>query len=116
MSLTKRRREEGCLTACVAYYFNQHPERVPLFIHPVKGWKRRFRSYWRRRGYVARWERRESVPRRGTFIVVGPSLIHKDSTHAVVYRNGRMIYDPHYPSQWTNRRVTHVLRVEWRKS
>ena len=112
--MQKNRRERwkyGCLTDCVAWLFNYHPDKVPLFVFPRKGWSRRLKRFVANRGYSARWERTTNIPTRGTHIVCGDSLSSKRASHAVVYRNGRLVFDPEYPSRWSNRRVTHRLVI-----
>lgn len=110
-NIARLRRTQGCLTDAVAYYLNLHPEYVPFFIYPRKGWARRLRQFFRRRGLLARWVACQRVPRRGTHIVCGDSLRWKTASHAVVYRNGALAYDPNYPSEWRDTRVTHRLMV-----
>lgn len=105
------RREQGCLTDAVAYLFNVHPESVPFFVRPRKGWMSRLRAYFRKRGFEIEWKKSAAVPKRGTFIVVGDSLVWRTYSHCVVYRAGRLAYDPDYPSKWKSARVTHYLRV-----
>ncbi len=108
------RRTEGCLTDCLAYVFNQHPEHVPVFIYPRKGWMTRVRRWVGRRGFRCYWQRVEDrpIPRRGVVIVCGDSLRWKTYAHAVVYRGGRMVFDPAHPSEWSDARATHWLCFE----
>ena len=103
------KRTEGCLTDCVAYVLNLHPEHVPYFVRPRQGWMARLRRFLRRHGYTARWVPCERPPKRGTHIVCGDSLRWKTCAHAVVYRAGRLAYDPQYPSLWQGNRITHRL-------
>ena len=103
------RQTQGCLTDCVAYVLNIHPERVPYFVYPRSGWARRLRRFFRRRGFHARWIFCSRPPRRGTHIVCGNSLKYKTYAHVVVYRAGRLAYDPQYPSKWRDDRITHRL-------
>lgn len=100
----------GCMTDCVGFVFGLCPERVPLFLDR-KTWNRRLKAFYRRRGYRARWILATTVPKRGTHIVVGDSLVWKRAAHAVVYRNGRLVFDPDYPSKWSTKRITHRLHV-----
>ena len=115
MKDARRRRTQGCLTDCVAYYFNVHPENVPFFVYPRKGWAKRLKGYFRRRGLKAIWIKSLTVPKKGTFIVVGDSLKWKTFTHCVVYRNGKLVFDPDYPSRWKDNRITHYLRIARRE-
>lgn len=108
-NFTRMRRTKGCLTDCVAYVLNLHPESVPYFVYPRKGWMIRVRRFLRRHGYSAAWTVCLKPPRRGTHIVCGDSLKWKTSTHAVVYRAGRLAYDPQFPSKWRDNRITHRL-------
>ena len=110
-NIKKLRHTQGCMTDCVAYFFNVHPESVPFFVYPREGWSRRFKNYFKRRGYAARWLMTSKVPRRGTHLVVGDSLKWKTASHMVVYRNGKLAYDPTYPSKWSDKRITHRLVV-----
>lgn len=111
MDELRRRREQGCLTDCIAYYLNLHPDRVPLFTHPRKGWMRRVKQFFRRRGMLVFWVKDKRVPRRGMHIVCGDSSVWKRFAHVVVYRNGVLAYDPDYPSRWKDCRTTHRLIV-----
>lgn len=108
-NLARLRRTQGCLTDAVAFALNLHPESVPLFVYPRAGWAQRLRRFFQRRGYTATWIRATSVPKRGTHIVCGDSLRWKTAGHAVVYRAGRLAYDPDFPSKWTPKRMTHRL-------
>ena len=110
-NINKLRRTQGCMTDSVAYYFNIHPENVPLFVYPRAKWSKRFKSFFKRRGYKVFWINCSTVPKRGKHIVVGNSLTWKTYSHMVVYKNGKLAYDPSYPSQWKDNRVTHRLIV-----
>jgi hypothetical protein len=105
------RRYEGCMTDSVAYYLNLHPENVPLFVKYGKGWAKKFRNWWKRKGYIVRWELCKKPPKRGKHIIVGDSLVWKKYSHMVVYKNGKLAYDPSYPSRWKDNRITHKLVV-----
>lgn len=111
-NIARLRRTQGCLTDAVAYLLNVHPDRVPLFVYPRAGWNQRLKAYFRRRGFKVRWRRCSTVPRRGMHLVCGTSLVWKTAGHAVVYRAGRLAYDPDFPSRWTADRITHRLVVE----
>jgi len=108
-NIQRLRRTQGCLTDCIAYYFDTHPERVPLFVYPRRGWSRRVKAYFRRRGYIAHWQKATNPPARGMHIICGNSLVWKTSAHVVVWRNGKLAYDPDYPSRWRPERMTHRL-------
>lgn len=110
-NIQKLRRTQGCLTNCVAYFFNLHPENVPYFIYPREDWAKRLRSFFKKRGLIAIWVKSKDVPKRGMYIVVGDSLVWKTYAHAVVYKNGKCVYDPSYPSEWKHDRATHYLAV-----
>ena len=101
------------MTDCVAYYFNMHPDKVPYFIanRPHTGWARRLREYYKRRGFKARWIETTSVPKRGLHLVTGDSLTFEKYAHAVMYKDGKLVYDPAYPSSWKDCRITHRLEV-----
>lgn len=115
--MTKLRRNQGCLTDCVAYILNLHPEHVPYFVYPRKEWNVRLKRYLKNHGFEAIWQyctndrknKRYNLPKRGTHIVCGNSLTWKTATHCVVYRNGKLVYDPQYPSKWKDNRITHRL-------
>lgn len=110
-NIQKLRRTQGCMTDCVAYIFNLHPENVPYFIYPREDWAKRLRSFFKKRGLVAIWVKTKDIPKRGTYMVVGDSLKWKTYSHAVVYKNGKCIYDPNYPSKWKENRITHYLKT-----
>ena len=112
-SNTYIRRYEGCMTDCVAYYLNLHPENVPLFVKwGRKAWNKKFRAWWGKRGYAVRWDFCKTPPKRGKHIIVGNSLVWKKYSHMVVYRNGKVAYDPSFPSRWKDNRITHRLIVK----
>ena len=111
-NITRLRRTQGCLTDCVAYVFNLHPERVPFFVYPRKGWMSRVRRFFRRYGYDCYWIECSTPPKRGLHIVCGDSLRWKTYAHVVVYRAGRLVFDPDYPSKWSDTRITHRLVVK----
>ena len=108
-NITRLRRTQGCLTDCVAYLLNVHPERVPYFVYPRKGWCTRLKRFFRRRGLRVHWEPCAQPPTRGTHIVYGNSLKWKTYAHVVVYRNGKLLFDPQWPSKWSDDRITHRL-------
>lgn len=107
----KLRRTQGCLTDCVAYYLNLHPENVPYFVYPRKDWMKRVKKFFKKYGYVAYWTDCEKPPKRGMHIVCGNSFVWKTYAHVVVYKNGKLSYDPQYPSKWKDNRITHRLVV-----
>jgi len=107
--LDRLRRTQGCFTDCVAFLLNKHPQRVPFFVLPRKGWMARTRRFFRRHGYKIYWRKTTRVPGRDTHIVCGDSLTWKTFAHVVVYRNGRLVYDPEFPSRWHDYRTTHRL-------
>lgn len=113
-NINKLRRTQGCLTDCVAYLLNLHPENVPLFIYPRDGWMRRLRGFFKKHGYQIRWTGILRPPKTGTHIVSGHSLVWKTYAHCVVYRQGRLAYDPDFPSRWKDSRATHKLIVQRR--
>lgn len=108
-NMNRLRKMQGCMTDCVAYFFNLHPENVPLFVYPREGWNTRLKNFFKRRGYDAKWQLCTQVPKRGTHLISGNSLVWKTAGHMVVYRNGKLVYDPSYPSQWSDKRITHRL-------
>ena len=110
-NIEKLRRTQGCLTDSIAYYLNIHPERVPFFVCPRKGWNDRVKAFFRRHGYKVWWVKASALPKLGMHIVCGKSMTWKTYAHVVVYRSGKMAYDPDYPSRWTDRRMTHRLVV-----
>jgi len=111
-NITKLRRTQGCLTDCIAYYLNLHPENVPFFVYPRKDWMKRVKQFFKKYNYSAYWINITDVPKRGTHIVCGNSLIWKTYAHVVVYKSGKLIYDPNYPSNWSDKRITHRLIVQ----
>lgn len=111
-NVAKLRRTQGCLTDCVAYWLNLHPANVPFFVYPRKGWNSRLKEFFKRYGYAVHWDKCESPPKRGTHIVCGDSLVWKTAAHVVVYRAGKIVYDPHYPSRWSDKRITHRLIIK----
>lgn len=106
------RATQGCLTDCVAYFLNLHPENVPYFVYPREGWNERLKGFFRKNGYLVHWDNCRDIPRRGVHIVCGDSLKWKTYSHVVVYRNGKLVYDPQYPSRWSVRRMTHKLVIK----
>lgn len=110
-NIEKLRRTQGCLTDCVAYILNLHPENVPYFVYPREGWNERLKAFFRKNGYHSEWKMcsESSIPKRGVHLIQGDSLIWKTYGHAVVYKNGKLVYDPNYPSNWKDNRVTHRL-------
>jgi hypothetical protein len=108
-NITRLRRTQGCLTDCVAYLLNIHPENAPYFVYPRKGWNDRLKIFFKKRGYISYWSTCKEIPKTRTHIVCGNSLKWKTSAHVVVYKNGKLIYDPDYPSRWSNKRITHKL-------
>ena len=123
-NMEKLRRNQGCLTDCVAYFLNLHPEKVPYFVYPRKGWNDRLKAFFRRHGYKVHWQYCEFkpstkkvhkswlLPKHGTHIVCGNSLKWKTYAHVVVYKNSKLIYDPNYPSDWKDERITHRLIIK----
>lgn len=103
------RRTQGCLTDCVAYVLNLHPEKVPYFVYPRAGWLVRLKVFLQRNGYDAWWVSADKVPKTGIHIMCGNSKFWKTYAHVVVYKNGKMVYDPNYPSDWSDSRITHRL-------
>lgn len=110
-NITRLRHTQGCLTDCVAFWLDVHPESVPYFVYPRKGWCARLKAFFKRHGYVVYWVDCEVPPKRGTHIVCGDSLVWKTAAHVVVYRAGRLVYDPDYPSRWSDKRITHRLII-----
>ena len=110
-NIKRLRRNQGCLTDCVAYLFNLHPENVPYFVYPRKGWVKRFKAFFLRHGHRVYWIASKSIPKSGLCIVCGNSLNWKTYSHVVVYKNGRLVYDPDYPSKWSRKRMTHRLII-----
>lgn len=110
-NIARVRRTQGCLTDCVAYVLNMHPEHVPFFVYPRKGWATRLRRFFLKHGYAARWTPCTAPPPRGTHIVCGDSLRWKTFAHVVVYRAGKLAYDPQWPSKWSDKRMTHRLAL-----
>ena len=108
-NITRLRRTQGCLTDCVAYILNIHPENVPYFVYPREGWNVRLKQFLKRHGYEARWDFCLTTPKRGLHIVYGNSLKWKTYGHVVVYKNNKLVFDPNYPSDWSDKRITHRL-------
>ena len=111
-NINRLRRTQGCLTDCVAYWLNLHPENVPYFVYPRKRWMERVKAFFRQHGYTAYWVDCSEPPKRGMHIVCGDSLVWKTSAHSVVYRAGKLAFDPDYPSQWKDSRITHRLIIK----
>lgn len=110
-NVTRLRRTQGCLTDCVAYVLNLHPEKVPYFVYPREGWNERLKHFFKKHGYKVNWKRCVSPPKRGTHILCGNSKKWKTYSHVVVYRNGKLVYDSNYPSDWDDSRITHRLVI-----
>ena len=111
-NFTRLRRTQGCLTDCVAYFLNLHPENVPYFVYPRQKWNERLKAFFKKNGYFSYWKSCKTPPKRGTHIVCGDSLKWKTAAHVVVYKNGKLVYDPQYPSMWKDSRITHRLIVK----
>ena len=111
-NITKLRRTRGCLTDCIAYVLNLHPEHVPYFFYPRKDWMKRVRLFFKKNGYFVYWTKNNAVPKRGVHIVCGDSLVGKTAFHVVVYKNGKLVYDPDCLSRWNDKRITHRLIIE----
>lgn len=111
-NITKLRRTQGCLTDCVAYFLNLHPENVPYFIYPREGWNGRLKEFFNKHRYKVHWELCSTPPKRGVHIITGSSLYWKTAGHCVVYKNGKLVYDPNFPSTWKDNRITHRLVVK----
>lgn len=105
------RRTQGCLTDCVAYFLNLHPENVPYFVYPRQGWNERLKKFFLKNGYCVYWDLCKIPPKRGLHILCGNSLVYKTFSHVVVYKNGKLVYDPQYPSKWSDKRITHRLVI-----
>lgn len=110
-NIQRLRRTQGCFTDCVAYYFNIHPENVPYFVYPRKDWMKRVRTFFNKQGFDCLWNKTTVIPKRGLCIVSGPSKKWKTAAHSVVYKNGKLIYDPNFPSTWRDKDMTHRLDV-----
>lgn len=110
--MEKLRRTQGCLTDAVAYYLNIHPENVPYFVYPRKGWNDRLRKFFRKHGYSTCWDYCLAPPKKGMAIICGKSKRWKTFSHVVVYKNGKLVYDPNFPSYWSDDRITHCLYIE----
>ena len=106
------RRTQGCLTDCIAYYLNLHPDKVPYFVYPRDGWMERVKKFFNKQGYEAHWIKCGKSPQKGIHIVCGDSLIWKTYAHVVIYKNGKLIYDPDYPTKWNDKRITHRLVIK----
>ena len=111
-NFARLRRTQGCLTDCVAYFLNLHPEKVPYFVYPREGWNNRLKKFFKKYGYFAYWDYCLAPPKKGTHIVCGNSLKWKTAAHVVVYKNGKLVYDPNYPSDWSDKRITHRLFIK----
>lgn len=111
-NIERLRHTQGCLTDCIAYWLNVHPENVPYFVYPRAGWMDRVKAFFRKHGYAAHWVDCETPPKRGKHIVCGDSLVWKTAAHSVVYKNGKLVYDPQYPSRWRDERITHRLVIK----
>ena len=109
------RERQGCLTDCLAYYFNIHPMKVPLFVRPETErhfvWRYLMEDWLNLRGFESKYIKRKTVPKRGMYLAVGNSTKYKRCTHCVVYVNGKLVFDPQFPSAWNDSRVTHYLRI-----
>jgi hypothetical protein len=110
-NIEKMRHTQGCLTDSIAFFLNIHPQNVPFFVYPRKGWNERLKDFLEKHGYAARWDFATKPPKRGTHIVCGNSLHWKTAAHVVVYRNGKLRYDPTYPSKWDDKRITNRLII-----
>lgn len=110
-NIDRLRQTQGCLTDCVAYFLNVHPQNVPYFVYPREGWNERLKAFFKKHGYKANWNKIEFAPlkKSGLQIVCGNSLKYKTYAHCVVYRGKNLVYDPQFPSKWKDNRITHRL-------
>ena len=94
----------NCQTAAIASLLDLPIERVPYFFDFPDFWDAVFAFLWDhgyeyygniqpKLGEPIDWESMPGVD--GYFIVAGPSPRWKDSSHAVIYKNGKMVHDPH---------------------
>lgn len=113
-NISRLRRTQGCLTDCIGYILNLHPEHVPYFVYPRVGWNDRLKKFFKKHGYSTRWKpcSARTIPKRGTYIIQGNSLMYKNAGHVVIYKNGKMVYDPQFPSKWSNKRVKYILLLK----
>lgn len=111
-NIQRLRETQGCLTDCVAYFLNLHPQKVPYFVYPREGWNKRLKDFFKKYGYIVWWDFCLAPPKKGVFIVCGKSLRWKTYAHVVVYKNGKLVYDPTYPSNWKDNRITHRLFIK----
>lgn len=94
-----------CLRCCVASLLELEYEDVPNFIEAEnRGWYEQAYYFLQERGYTLhgmsalqsnkpKLEEYKGVD--GFIIVRGPSLRYEGSTHAVIYKNGELVHDPH---------------------
>jgi hypothetical protein len=96
-----------CLTDCVAYYFNIHPEKVPFFIG-TKHWYRNLKTFFRIRGYIlnaVKYHKGLLSNKKKLYLVSGLSprstapvndgkIKHSRLYHMVIYKGTRPHYDP----------------------
>lgn len=101
----ERMRHGGdCLTQCIAYIIDVHPFRVPLFVRPrYKLWWNRVRSYLDSMGYKIRCF--DGIPPNSGYAIVVGTSSEPGWEHAVVYKNGKMVFDPsNLPTKWRDNR------------
>lgn len=112
LNIQKLRATQGCLTDCVAYYFNIHPQNVPFFIYPRKNWMKRLRAFFARRGLSIFWTPYVEMKNKGALkLVVGNSKRYKQSSHCVVYKGNKKVYDPNPTGNAMKGKPTHQLII-----
>lgn len=97
-----------CLTYCVAHILKINPKKTPFFIKNKYWLRRSLNNFLRKRGlcyhlYIFKtFDKKVFESIRGKYIVSGKSPRSKSKkrfdaralNHAVVYKSGKMIYDP----------------------
>lgn len=110
-NIGKLRATQGCLTDCVAYYFNVHPLSVPFFIYPRKTWMKRLKAYFKKQGYEIFWAPYTKEKKKILRLVVGNSKNWKTSGHCVVYLGNKKVFDPNLVGNAMKGEPTHQLVV-----
>ena len=113
-NIQKLRATQGCLTDCVAYYFNIHPQNVPFFIYPRETWMRRLKSFFAKRGLRIFWCPYTETNKKIIRLVVGNSKKWKTLAHCVVYKGNKKIYDPNPDGNAMKGKPTHQLVIKSR--
>lgn len=88
----------NCFPACIASILEVGCEDVIQIqeYYDEPNWNERLSKWLFKKGYVWRYATIEDIRSEDKYILVtGGSPRHPDLTHVTIYRNGKMVHDPH---------------------